>query len=137
MNIKIEDRYSENILQYFEVAHKFINNALYDIDASVINRNPFDTDNKEIKPIKDRVIFIHCQGGVSRSSSIVISYLMKTKQMKLRDAIDYVANRRHVICPNSGFLKQLQQYETFLFGNDDNQYHTEQYIEPKKECMIL
>ena len=76
LQIEIDDRYTEKIDEHFETAHRFINNALYDIDAAVITKNPFDDDvqnSTKLQPIKDRVVFVHCQGGVSRSSSIIIS----------------------------------------------------------------
>eukprot|EP01084_Bolivina_argentea_P139105 244744_1 len=140
LNIKIDDMYYEKIDKYFETAHRFINNALYDIDSEFIDTNPFAMEQNDIalKRIKDRVVLVHCQGGVSRSASIVISYLMKTKNMKMMDAMDYVSDRRSVICPNHGFRKQLKQYETQLFGDENHQYVTSIVIpNKKKQCVIL
>lgn len=37
---------------------------------------------------KGKNVYVHCQAGVSRSSSIVIAYLMKYKQMSLFEAWD-------------------------------------------------
>ena len=148
LQIKIDDRFTEDIAQYFDITHKFINNALYNIESCVIEKNPFDTDKKDLKTkhIKDRVVFVHCQGGVSRSSSIVISYLMNTKKMRLKQAMDYVSARRPVISPNTGFLKQLQQYERFLFGQDHDTINNQVLFQQSKTnvnntkhkgCLIL
>lgn len=56
-------------------------------------------------------VLVHCMAGVSRSPSIIIAYLMKSKKLKFREAYDYVKCHRPVICPNEGFLKQLKNYE--------------------------
>ncbi|EGW12856.1 Dual specificity protein phosphatase 5 [Cricetulus griseus] len=41
-----------------------------------------------------------------------MAYLMKTKQFRLKEAFDYVKQRRSVISPNFGFMGQLLQYES-------------------------
>ncbi|XP_029465397.1 dual specificity protein phosphatase 13-like isoform X2 [Rhinatrema bivittatum] len=59
-------------------------------------------------------IFIHCAMGISRSATLVLAFLMICENMTLVDAIQTVSKHRD-ICPNSGFLKQLQQLDTKLF----------------------
>lgn len=56
---------------------------------------------------------IHCWGGVSRSSSIVIAYLMQKNKWNLKTSYEFVKNRR-AIEPNEGFAKQLIEFETEL-----------------------
>lgn len=41
-----------------------------------------------------------------------MAYLMKTKQFRLKEAFDYIKQRRGVISPNFGFMGQLLQYES-------------------------
>ncbi|KAL6066299.1 hypothetical protein STEG23_033437 [Scotinomys teguina] len=57
-------------------------------------------------------VLVHCEAGVSRSPTICMAYLMKTKQLRLKEAFDYVKQRRSVISPNFGFMGQLLQYES-------------------------
>lgn len=57
--------------------------------------------------------FIHCNAGISRSASFAVGYLMKTKGMTYRQAFDKCRETRS-IRPNSGFEKQLKNYETTL-----------------------
>lgn len=52
--------------------------------------------------------------GVSRSSTMTIAYLMKIKKMSFQDAYKYTLDRREIIEPNGGFMKQLK-----LFGEND------------------
>ncbi|XP_015413442.1 PREDICTED: dual specificity protein phosphatase 5 [Myotis davidii] len=57
-------------------------------------------------------ILVHCEAGISRSPTICMAYLMKTRQFRLKDAFDYIKQRRSVVSPNFGFMGQLLQYES-------------------------
>ena len=54
-------------------------------------------------------VLVHCVAGISRSSTIVIAYLMKREKMTLKDAYAYVKSKRTIIRPNQGFLKCLMK----------------------------
>ena len=56
-------------------------------------------------------ILVHCYGGISRSSSIVIAYLMKNMNVRFENALDYVKNKKNDINPNEGFRRKLKNYE--------------------------
>lgn len=60
-------------------------------------------------------VFVHCYAGVSRSSTIIIAYLMKHWKWNLKTALAFVQNKRVVANPNEGFMLQLKRYEDFLF----------------------
>lgn len=58
---------------------------------------------------KDTVVFVHCMMGISRSSTMVIHYLMKSGMFtNYEDAYRYVRGKRDIIHPNSGFVRQLK-----------------------------
>lgn len=57
-------------------------------------------------------VLVHCEAGISRSPTICMAYLMKTKQFHLKEAFDYIKQRRSVVSPNFGFMGQLLQYES-------------------------
>lgn len=59
-------------------------------------------------------ILVHCNKGVSRSSSMVVAYLMKQRSMTFEQALDFVVERRPVANPNESFRRQLQEYERRL-----------------------
>lgn len=90
--LSILDLESENIVKYFDICHQFI-------ELSVINNES---------------ILIHCGAGISRSSTIVISYLMKKYYLDARLAYYMVRNKRPCIKPNNGFMAQLKEYENEL-----------------------
>uniref|UniRef100_A0A3B3UPR7 Tyrosine specific protein phosphatases domain-containing protein n=1 Tax=Poecilia latipinna TaxID=48699 RepID=A0A3B3UPR7_9TELE len=58
-------------------------------------------------------VFVHCAMGLSRSSTLVLAYLMIHENMTLVDAIKAVSANRNV-SPNEGFLEQLRRLDTKL-----------------------
>ena len=75
-------------------------------------------------------VLVHCQAGVSRSPTIVISYLMKHTRMSMVDAYKLVKNRRSIISPNLNFMGQLVQWESALQANK-----TEPDCKPCHQCQ--
>jgi len=49
--------------------------------------------------------------GKSRSSTIIIAYLIKERKMTFEEAFNYVKEKRIKIQPNKGFIKQLLEFE--------------------------
>ncbi|XP_008059701.1 dual specificity protein phosphatase 13 isoform X2 [Carlito syrichta] len=58
-------------------------------------------------------VLVHCAMGVSRSATLVLAFLMIYENMTLVEAIQMVQAHRN-ICPNSGFLRQLQVLDNRL-----------------------
>lgn len=54
-------------------------------------------------------VFVHCCQGVSRSTSLVIAYLMWREGQSFDDAFQYVKAARGIADPNIGFSCQLLQ----------------------------
>ena len=94
LNIKLDDNPSSDLKIYFSKGNQFISDAL----------------------CAGGRVMVHCNLGVSRSSTIVIAYLMKSRQWTLKVAHDFVRDRRTCIRPNRGFLHQLSDWEKSLFG---------------------
>ena len=91
-NLRIEDSSRNNIIQYFPECIDFIENS-------------------------DK-IYIHCLFGISRSSTIVIAYLMWKTLSNFQEVYNFVKKRRNIIEPNKGFIIQLKQFEELLISND-------------------
>lgn len=59
-------------------------------------------------------VFVHCAQGVSRSGSIVVGYLMKSRDLSFTDALCF-ARKGHPICqPNSYFKQEMQTKEAWI-----------------------
>ncbi|CAF1394294.1 unnamed protein product [Adineta steineri] len=86
------DSCQENILQYFDKTLEYIHKNL------LLNQN----------------ILVHCQGGVSRSPSFIIAYLMKYHSKTFDQAYSIVKDKRKIINPNLSFLAQLTRYEQMI-----------------------
>jgi len=65
------------------------------------------------KAVDQGKVLVHCEMGISRSSTFVIAYLMWKEKMNLIEAVKKVREKRDVR-PNSGFLKQLVLLEMNL-----------------------
>ncbi|XP_013742329.1 protein-tyrosine-phosphatase MKP1 [Brassica napus] len=63
---------------------------------------------EDVREQKGR-IFVHCCQGVSRSTSLVIAYLMWREGQSFDDAFHYVKSARGIADPNMGFACQLLQ----------------------------
>ncbi|XP_027517585.1 dual specificity phosphatase 28 [Corapipo altera] len=57
---------------------------------------------------------VYCKNGRSRSAAICTAYLMRHRQLPLKDAFEAVKTARPVAEPNAGFWSQLQRYEEDL-----------------------
>jgi len=60
------------------------------------------------------VVFVHCQHGVSRSSTIVLAYLMWRSTLSYEEALDAARAERPTINPNIGFACALLAWGAVL-----------------------
>ena len=86
--IEINDVETENIYEHFQSAYNFI---------------------EKVIECKGKV-FIHCKAGISRSSAITCSYLIKKYKIKYAEALKILRKGRQEASPNSGFIIQLLKW---------------------------
>lgn len=91
-SIDAVDAATEDLRQYFDEALNFIRNAIE----------------------KSGKVLVHCNCGVSRSATLVIAYIMKYESKTFSESFMQVQSVRQFICPNEGFVEQLQQFEKEL-----------------------
>jgi protein-tyrosine phosphatase len=96
--------------------HKFNLTDDYECDISQY----FD----EITQLIDskNIVLVNCMAGVSRSTTIVLAYLMRYHNLNLKDAFIYVRNKRNQICPNKKFMEYLFEEEQKIFGCNSLSY---------------
>ncbi len=78
----------QNIMMYFKDSFNFI---------------------EECSKSKGKIL-IHCFAGISRSSTIVIAYLIYKYKMNIYEAIKHTQKQRSIVHPNTGFLAQLHVF---------------------------
>ncbi|ORX57870.1 phosphatases II [Piromyces finnis] len=59
-------------------------------------------------------ILVSCQQGVSRSATLVIAYVMKTKQWGLMKSYNFVKEKCPWIAPNITLINELSEFEQHL-----------------------
>lgn len=92
----LNDLSTENIYDYFDDSYNFIKNHI----------------------LKGNNVLIHCRAGVSRSATLVLNYIIKelyysnseniySPEFIVNYALEIVRDKRPIINPNEGFIKQL------------------------------
>jgi len=103
LHIKVKDEDDEDLESFFPECCTFIQEAMNIPNATVI---------------------VHCGAGISRSASVIIAYLIKTRLTSRRgtavtwgfdDSISFVKSKRRFINPNDGFVMQLKSWESLIF----------------------
>ena len=89
---KVEDSCRQNIIQYFGECLNFIKGG--------------------------EKVLVHCMAGASRSATIVIAYIMWSQRWPFQRSIALVRDKRPLIGPNEGFVKQLEMFENYLIYYD-------------------
>jgi len=97
------------------ICHKFI--QLNDTTCSDIS----SYFNDAINFMKgDGVTLVHCRAGISRSSTLIMAYLIERHGWSLNEAFTFTKSKRSCVAPNFGFLGQLQNFEENLRKNREN-----------------
>ena len=75
------------------------------------------TDKIHMRLLQNKNVFVHCLGGISRSATVVLDYLLThmfnhTKQENqdenvIYQALTYVQKYRQQVKPNGGFMELL------------------------------
>ncbi|EFC46459.1 predicted protein [Naegleria gruberi] len=82
------DTIEHSISDLFEQANQFL-------------REAFENNCKAI---------VNCNMGISRSSTTVLSYLMKYYELSFEEAFHHAKGHRSIVCPNQAFREQLKNY---------------------------
>lgn len=61
-------------------------------------------------------VLVHCRGGISRSPTVVLAYLVRYRGLSLAQAQFVVACARPPASPNAGFMDQLAEFERRVLG---------------------
>ncbi|KAE8608790.1 hypothetical protein XENTR_v10011604 [Xenopus tropicalis] len=90
--ISASDSSSQNLIQHFKQCIKFIHECR----------------------LHGGGCLVHCLAGVSRSTTILVAYLMTVTNFGWDECLSAVRSVRSYVGPNFGFQQQLQEYEMTL-----------------------
>ncbi|XP_050430712.1 dual specificity protein phosphatase MPK-4-like isoform X2 [Adelges cooleyi] len=99
--IQVTDMVGEDLLSYFDSSYEFIKTGQ-----------------------EKSSVLVHCYFGISRSTTIVISYIMKKYKISFEEAFQKIKDKNVTASPNAGFCAQLCLYETlgWKINKDNMQY---------------
>lgn len=95
LNLYLRDQANENIECCFYTSFDFI---------------------EEAKKQGGRVL-VHCVQGISRSTTIILSYLILSQRITYEEALKYTESKREIVNPNVGFSIQAQDFYTRITQN--------------------
>ncbi|XP_077166287.1 dual specificity protein phosphatase 22-A-like isoform X2 [Paroedura picta] len=87
--ISASDSSNQNLLQHFKESIRFVHECR----------------------LRGGRCLIHCLAGVSRSTTLLVAYLMTVSNLGWEECLAAVKAVRSYAGPNSGFQQQLQEYE--------------------------
>ena len=65
-------------------------------------------------------MLVHCQVGMSRSVTAIISYMVAVLELTVEQSLWIIREQRPWACPNTGFMEQLKEWEVVVkSGNWD------------------
>lgn len=111
-NPKLENKYPNAKCYYWNAEDEddFQIEYYFDIFKQIMDENP------------DKTVYVHCLAGVSRSATIVASYLVhhlpNPKRNAISKIISFLKKKRPVVSPNDGFIQKLIEYRFQILGRD-------------------
>ena len=85
LHLDMYDIPEQNVSQFFDISTNFIEDALKNGHS----------------------VLVHCRAGISRSSTIIIHYLMTKLNISYQQALNMIRKCRPQAQPNIGFMQQL------------------------------
>jgi len=65
---------------------------------------------------KNGTVFVHCAAGISRSTTVVLAYLLLRSYSKTpEEGLQFIRKQRSFVAPNSGFWQQIQVFHEASF----------------------
>ena len=94
---------------------EYLRVALLDDSGQPISEH-FDVTFKAIDKARaaGHYVLVHCEKGISRSSTIVMAYIMRALCIPFKDAFDIVKAARSFVSPNIDFIGQLLRFQKTL-----------------------
>ncbi len=75
------------------------------------------TDDIRAELQKGTNVFVHCFAGVSRSSTVVLDYLLTHEQLNMttfQEVLEWIRKFRQQVKPNDGFIELLKERHVLI-----------------------
>lgn len=95
-HVGLHDTPDDDLLSHFPECHKFLDEGA----------------------AKGQTIYVHCRMGVSRSATVVISWLMVKYKLSAEEALKKVQKKRSQVRPNPSFMFQLKLWGEMKYSFD-------------------
>uniref|UniRef100_A0A4W5M6M7 Protein phosphatase Slingshot homolog 1 n=1 Tax=Hucho hucho TaxID=62062 RepID=A0A4W5M6M7_9TELE len=128
---------TREIDNFFPGTFSYHNIRVYDEETTDLLAHWNETYNFIVKAKKNHSkCLVHCKMGVSRSASTVIAYAMKEYGWSLEKAYNFVKQRRSITRPNTGFMRQLAEYEGILDASKQRHNKLWRPDRPDPDCDL-
>ena len=113
LSLDAMDVSEQDMAQFFKSTNAFIHGVLSRSGTGGDNTKREEAAEKRAGALGSNgdAVLVHCMQGVSRSSTVVLAYLMRHRGMSFEDALALAQEKRPRVKPNAGFVAQLQRYE--------------------------
>lgn len=126
INIDLILNFAEECVYESEIEQKHFN-FLDNSEQNIINYFDYVSDIFSQYIHNNKIIFVHCFAGKSRSASFVIAYLVKKCNMTLQNAFEFVKEKRYIY-PNISFIDQLMEYEMRIKKLQKSTFDYDNYV---------
>ncbi|XP_052317531.1 protein phosphatase Slingshot homolog 1-like isoform X2 [Oncorhynchus keta] len=128
---------TREIDNFFPGTFSYHNIRVYDEETTDLLAHWNETYNFIVKAKKNHSkCLVHCKMGVSRSASTVIAYAMKEYGWSLEKAFNFVKQKRSITRPNTGFMRQLAEYEGILDASKQRHNKLWRPDRPDPDCDL-
>lgn len=86
---------------------------------------------------RNKSVLIHCMAGISRSTTTLVSFMMKMDSIDFETALARVRQHRRFVCPNTGFERQLRAYEHVTIGSEAARENFDKFrVKPAPKVVV-
>ncbi|KAH9491407.1 Phosphatidylglycerophosphatase and protein-tyrosine phosphatase 1 [Bulinus truncatus] len=64
-----------------------------------------------------QTVYVHCKAGRTRSTTLVVCYLMQLHKWKPQEAVEFVRSKRHHILLRNKQLKSIEEFSNSLMDS--------------------
>uniref|UniRef100_A0A7S4PBD8 Protein-tyrosine-phosphatase n=1 Tax=Paramoeba aestuarina TaxID=180227 RepID=A0A7S4PBD8_9EUKA len=118
-----------NISHVVGICHRSVGTHVFDetklTPDTVIHINELDSTTTNLYPYLERTtrfihsarmgggnVYVHCSAGISRSSTVTLSYMMTVYDLPFLELLGHLRRMRSCVHPNTSFQEQLRQWQT-------------------------